>query len=700
MLKEVYKNRKTTLMSGVLILFIFLLYFLMSILAKYDYYLYHSIIELASVVCFICVTIITVTIWKYAKGQFFIALIGISSIFIVMIDVVHILAYEGGTHFISYGPNLSTQFWVIGRFVQSSTILAAIFLQKIVAKPKWHFTISNYFLIIIVFLYFTLFTRWFPTMYVDGEGLTLFKIVSEYVIIGILILSLILVFRLESMKNKRLQFLVLYIFFFIISEFMFTLYIGTSDFTNFMGHIFRFISSVSFLIYFLDISISSPNMMLYNKLVESQEKLEKIAYFDSVTGLYSKAYLPIAFKEFTDSFRKFKLVYIDILQFQAIKTLYGEPTAEFIIKEMAERIKKIIPDNCEVFKLIKDDFLILANCDQTGPLNFMDNLIEKLEKPYIKDYTKINVSVKIGVSKYPDNGKDVDELLSYSILALLSAKSLKHKKWVVFSNELLSKYTRSNTIELQLDEAIKSKKFRTVYQPIIEVDSLAVYGFEALSRWNHDVYGNISPGEFIPLLERTYKIYLLDKLVLHNTLEVAKKIRNISSNDYFYSVNFSAISLSYEDFVDDILQMLKVSKVEGGFLAMEVTETQVVQDLTSIVDKIQTLRSNNVEFYVDDFGEGYSSVNYLAKLKFDAVKISSNLSSSLLTDNGDKSLFKNIVKLVQDLGYKIIVEGVEDEKTFTLCKKFGVDYVQGYYFSKELSTDELLDYMQKESMKT
>ena len=683
------------LKTSMLLCTILVLYIIFSKVAFYDYYLYHSIIETMTIFANFIVLIIMITIWKYAKNNFFIGVIGISLGFITILDILHIISYEDGGHFTSHGSNLTIQLWIIGRYIQAFTIMGAVFLSRWLQKVKWHYVVGIYFIITMLGIYSTVFSDWFPMCYIEGKGLSVFKIVSEYVIVAVLCVSLVCVIKSPTIKNNKSVYLVAYLSFFIASELIFTLYISLTGFSNFLGHIFRLIAASSFVVYFLEISLSQPNMYLFNKLKASEKQLEKIAYFDSVTGLYNRSYLPIMFEKFKKIYEQFYFIYIDIYHFYAIIQLHGRETANNIIQEFSNRIKSLKLDDKELFKLLKDDFIIMYPCNN-GHKALRRNirrLITILEKPYIIDNSEIYLNVNIGACKYPDDAMTLDAMFSYSIMALLSAKTSKLKNYMVFDNTMFQKQSRLNQIELSIDSAFENHEFTTVFQPIIDVNDARIMGFEALSRWNHPRLGYISPAEFIPILEKTRKVYLLDKYVLDNTMLLANKIKNISEDNYLYTVNFSALSISYNNFDNIVNMCFQNGNLEKQFLAIELTESQVIDDLMLIHKKINRLRKDNIQFYVDDFGEGYSSVHYLASLNFDAVKISKSFTDKLISSDQNKTLLKNVVRMVKDLNYKVVIEGVETFEIFNMCKEMGVDYVQGYYFYPELQKikEELKD---------
>ncbi len=248
--------------------------------------------------------------------------------------------------------------------------------------------------------------------------------------------------------------------------------------------------------------------------------------------------------------------------------------------------------------------------------------------------------------------------------------------------------------EQELIRALKENQFQLHYQPIVEAGSGALRGFEALIRWEHPEKGMIPPGHFIGLAEETGHIVAIGLWVLEEACNALKKFRvEIDGLSPFMSINLSARQMTEPTLVDDIRTIFENTGINPSEIKLEVTESLVMEDPEQAAIVLNQLKTLGVQLAIDDFGTGYSSLNYLNRFPFDVIKVDRSFISSMITDSGNRAIVKTVVALARELNKTVVAEGVEEEDELELIRKFGCDFVQGYFFSKPLNFDDALAFM-------
>lgn len=427
-------------------------------------------------------------------------------------------------------------------------------------------------------------------------------------------------------------------------------------------------------------------------LDELTDKLENLAFYDTLTGLGTRNKASIDFKKYKSD-QNISFLYIDVDRFAVINENYSFSLGDKALKAIGEKLK----DHCEnVYRVEGDEYLILYELHGKNDLvNIIAKLQKSISKGFLIEGLQINISIKIGVSIFPKNGTEFNELFQKSIIALHDYISKGEIAYVPYDDERNDLYLRNSKIEILLNQAIENQEFYTVFQPIVYAKDKSIRGYEALTRWVSSELGTVYPDEFIPILERTRKIHLLDKKVLNDSIKLNKFIQSEYNLFIVSSVNISVDTLMRDDFVRMIEETIEKFDYDPNLLELEITESTIVKDFDKITLKMNQLRMHGVKFSEDDFGDAYSSLTYLTKLKIDTLKISKNFLSSILDNVENRVLVQTILGLSKRLGFSTIVEGIEDEKTFELLKSYGCDFIQGFLFYKPMKEEALLDVLKK-----
>lgn len=438
-------------------------------------------------------------------------------------------------------------------------------------------------------------------------------------------------------------------------------------------------------------SITDEFNRMSSVMKDSQESLKELAYYDKLTGLYSRNYLSEKVYEMMKSYpdTKLQFFYIDLTRFHIINESYGYDFGDRLLKSVAERLQSSLTPMGMLARIESDEFVIVCGSEHE-PISSSLNIIKIFEDRFNIDNVEIIVTPSIGVSAIPDNGSTFEDGMMNSNIALLEAKKDTEKNYSIFNDEIKKKYSRQLEIEISIQNAFKNKEFVIDFQPILSIKTQEIVGFEALSRWNHPTLGLISPGEYIEKMEQLNKIHLLDRFVLKESIKMVNQISKRYQKQFVINVNISGQTILREDFEDTVISILKKHAFDPRFLELELTESIFINDYSKIKNIMSNLIELGIRFSEDDFGDGYSSLNYLAELDLNTVKISKTILRYIESNVNTRILVETIVNLSKQLGFETIVEGVETIEIFNIFKELDCDYVQGYYFYRPMNYKKLL----------
>nr|WP_263323139.1 EAL domain-containing protein [Neobacillus sp. Marseille-Q6967] len=432
----------------------------------------------------------------------------------------------------------------------------------------------------------------------------------------------------------------------------------------------------------LDISERNKNRELVNKL----------AYYDNITGIpnrnlfYKKANEII--KSAHEKQFSFALMFLDLDNFKMINDTFGHQVGDELIKKVSDKLSELVLKTGFLARIGGDEFVILLTYR-----NIVE--VEELAKSIIKEIPSslsdgMKTSPSIGISTYPKDGIDITTLLRCADIAMYQSKrDINRSCNYKFFNISMDTQLRENILISDAQKAINEEQFYLVYQPKVELVSNKIIGVEALIRWNHPTLGQISPVEFIPLLERTEDIVNVGEWVIRQGIDDIKKI----NQDIMLNINISAIHFLKEGFVEKLETILKKADYSPPLLNIEITESVALYDIEKTVCVIKKLRELGVLLSLDDFGTGYSSLNYLSRLPVDFIKIDQSFVKDMEQDESKKAIIQAIIKVAQSLKLQVIAEGVETSSQRDLLLAYQCDKGQGYFFSKPLEFANLITFL-------
>jgi len=440
----------------------------------------------------------------------------------------------------------------------------------------------------------------------------------------------------------------------------------------------------------------------------AQAKLYNRAYADQLTQLPNRAAFTNSLKALV--FRKAggyeysALLIIDIDNFRSVNDTLSHDVGDTILVEIAKRLTLCLPNVYSISKFGGDEFVLLFDFSNTNK-NITRNEVEFIARtiqnifvqPFYYLQQKLHITVSIGITIFNGNEINNVDLLQRAELALYHAKACGKNTHRYFDEKLQLDLIKRTSLENDLRQALVNRELFLVYQPKVEFDG-SVVGAEALIRWKHPTRGIISPAEFIPVAEDSGLIVPIGEWVLNEAIAFIKRFPELNVSEHFIlSINISSIQFNHLLFVEAFCAALKSSPLPTKQLMFEITEGNVIANIDESLVKINKLRTHGATFSLDDFGSGFSSLNYLKLLPIDEIKIDKSFIDDIVEDDRNIVILNAIIAIAQGLELKLVIEGVESLDQVTLLNELGAKVYQGFYFSKPLSETDLIRFIEARS---
>ncbi|MCB2182152.1 MAG: EAL domain-containing protein [Desulfobulbaceae bacterium] len=386
--------------------------------------------------------------------------------------------------------------------------------------------------------------------------------------------------------------------------------------------------------------------------------------------------------------KKLAFLLLDLDHFKEINDTLGHYNGDRLLKHLALRLQNVMRASDTLARLGGDEFgILLPIIKESDDVQIVAGKIQKsLRSPFVLEGLKLEVQASMGIAIYPEHGKDVDTLMQRADVAMYVAKQ-DNQQVTVYSTELDKHTPQKLTLVGELRQAIENEELRLHYQPKIDLRSDSIKSVEALVRWQHPQHGFMPPDEFIPLAERTGLIKQLSTWVIKHAFGQAvawhKKGMKLS-----VAINLSPSTLLDTDFPDAITGMLAMYNLPPHYITFEITEGSIIKDPERAMEILVRLSEMGIHLSIDDFGTGYSSLAYLKKLPVNELKIDKSFVMDMLENENDAVIVRSTIDLAHNLGLQVVAEGVENKETAAHLKSLGCDILQGYHFSKPLSSED------------
>lgn len=438
-----------------------------------------------------------------------------------------------------------------------------------------------------------------------------------------------------------------------------------------------------------------------NRLLVEMEKVREVeqhlAYHDMLTNLPNRLLFYDRMRQALAHARRYSglvaVLFLDLDGFKAINDRHGHAVGDRLLQAVATRLKGNMRQSDTIARLGGDEFTILL----TGIKSMKDvsrtaqKVLSVVSRPFAIDGHQLGVTCSIGVSVFPHDGSDTESLIKRADFAMYRAKNQGKANYQHFDITVVSQAPKQASFENDLRKAIVNHELRIHFQPQVSLATGQITGVEALVRWQHPEFGLLPPSEFIPLAEETGLIVPLGEWVLRSAC-IQNKVWQVAGYEPLpVAINLSARQFREIGLPETVARVLHETGLSPNFLMLEITETNAMQDVEYTISTLEVLKDMGLGIALDDFGTGHSSLSYLKRFPIDLLKIDKSFVQDAPDDPDDACIITAIVGLSQNLGMKVIAEGVETEKQLAFLRAIRCEQMQGFFFSRPLPTRRTLE---------
>jgi diguanylate cyclase (GGDEF)-like protein len=432
---------------------------------------------------------------------------------------------------------------------------------------------------------------------------------------------------------------------------------------------------------------------------EASRQIEHLAYHDPLTNLPNRIYFLEELIENLESAERHQsglaVLFLDLDRFKVINDSLGHGAGDDMLAILAERLRGALRQGDTVARQGGDEFtILLPSLRHDGDVvTVADKILSVVRQPMKLQEREVVVSGSLGISRFPGDGRDPEELLKKADVAMYRAKELGGDGYQLYASSMDTHALERLSLENDLRKALANDEFVLHYQPILDARTGDISGVEALLRWNHPIRGLMPPGEFLWLAEITGLSDLVDLWVLRTACARVSSWQSEYSLPIRVAVNLSARPFQQPDLIARIERVLDETGLAASALELEITETLAMQDAEASLAVLSGLKALGVRISIDDFGTGYSSLSYLTNFPINTLKVDGSFVRSLGGTRGSYEIASAVIALAHTLEIGVVAEGVELESQWLILREQGCDEVQGYLFSRPLPPGECLDFI-------
>jgi diguanylate cyclase (GGDEF)-like protein/PAS domain S-box-containing protein len=436
---------------------------------------------------------------------------------------------------------------------------------------------------------------------------------------------------------------------------------------------------------------------------KAEQRAQYLSQHDGLTGLPNRLLMQDRLHQAIIQARRggsvVALMFIDLDRFKTVNDSFGRVIGDALLKQVAERLRKCLRDTDTVARLGGDEFIIMIPDAATAQVvgEVAQRVLSEFSQPFSDGEQEMYVSASIGISLFPRDGSDPDELVKHADRAMYNAKDSGRNMYRYFTEDLNHEVREKVMLESGLRRAIDRGELRLFYQPIIDLHTKQVIGAESLVRWQHPSLGLIPPGKFIPVAEESDLIFRLGEWVLR---AACKQLHAWQQEGFALqvAVNVSARQFRDPKLADMVVAVMADSHVDPRLVEIELTESAIMHDARASISTLERLKSRGVSISIDDFGIGYSSLSYLKRLPLDTLKIDQSFVRDIATDHNDAAIVRAIIGLARSLGIKVLAEGVEDDVQLSFLNNYGCNYGQGFLFGRPVVPEAFVELVRKQGV--
>ena len=422
--------------------------------------------------------------------------------------------------------------------------------------------------------------------------------------------------------------------------------------------------------------------------VKHQQELERLAFYDALTGLPNRSLLLKKLNYMVESpfsgNDSFHIAFVDIDKFKIINDTKGHTFGDAILTKVSEALADSLKNSGICGRMSGDEFLIIfnRNVSRDEVEAIVHNVLSRFEQPLAIENIEYYVSLSVGLNQFDVSIHDVKELIAGADVAMYQAKQRVGNNCAWYNTTIGKEFNETHELELDLIKAIKAKEFYPNFQPIIELSTGKVVGCESLARWLRNQTEQVSPAKFIPVAEKLSRFNELSTTLLQKSCRFMTK--SLATKGMLLSVNVAANEIADEDFFFSFIETIKLSGFALNQVQVEITETSLIENFECAKLNIEKLKRSGIRIALDDFGAGFSSLTYLNKLALNTIKLDKSLTHNLDNEK-NRIIVRSIIDMAHKLDITVVAEGVEEVEQVTCLKDLACDLVQGFYYAKPMS---------------
>ena len=418
----------------------------------------------------------------------------------------------------------------------------------------------------------------------------------------------------------------------------------------------------------------------------AEEQIKSLAYHDSLTSLPNRRLfqdrLSVAVAQAHRNSQRLAVLFLDLDRFKPVNDSFGHAAGDRLIQDVAERLRTCLREGDTVARLGGDEFtLLLPGVAQVvDAARVAEKVLDTLRVPFLIEGRELFSTASIGISLYPEDGRDADTLVKSADAAMYRAKQQGRDNYQLCAPALNATALERLALESSLRHAVGQDELVLHYQPVVDLVSGRVQSMEALLRWRHPELGLVPPADFIPLAEMTGLVIAFSPWVLRTACAQAREWQAAGHPGLGVAVNLSARQFQHPDLVGQVKRALEETKLEARFLELEISETSAMQGPEANVPTLRALKALGVRIAIDDFGTGCSSLSYLRRFPIDALKIDRSFTAEITRDPDDAAIANVVIALAHTLKLRVVAEGVETDDQLAFLSARRCDEAQGYLF--------------------
>lgn len=422
------------------------------------------------------------------------------------------------------------------------------------------------------------------------------------------------------------------------------------------------------------------------------------AYHDPLTKLPNRTLLrdrlTQAIKQAKREKENFAVMFLDLDRFKNINDSLGHIVGDELLQKVSARLIDCIREGDTLARFGGDEFTFILprlNNSQEDASKLATKILKSVKRPFIVDNRELYISASIGIAIYPQHGENHESLIKHADVAMYHVKGRGKNGFQFYAHDMNGPYLEQLSLETGINNALKKNEFELVFQPQLNLNTGKTVGVETLLRWNHPKQGIIYPSEFIPFAEESGLIIDIGSWVIKTACAEFNRWRRAGMINLRLAINISTRQLMQDNIVKEIIDLITTYNIPGECLELEITENAIMDDLSSVVQKLSALRAHNINIAIDDFGTGYSSLNYLHELPIQTLKIDRTFLKEDLINKGSKTIINTIVAMAKVLDLNVIAEGVESQVQLDYLRDIECYEAQGYLLGRPIPSEEFCE---------